>query len=181
MRLSSLCTAAALVAVGTSALAQSSNTITNAVGARIVTPITIAKDAGSSAVDGQDLYFGRMVAPAAASTIVLYPDGTRSAASYASFNATTPRYNITAGSNLQVVSVTIGFPATVINGGNSMNITSPTFAVQGAAGAGTASGGTFTYNSTTANYFRVGGTLSIPAGQAEGLYTNNYTVVVAYN
>ncbi len=181
MRLSSLLSAATLMVAGTSAFAQSTTLPAQNVGARVVVPIVITKDPGTPQVDGQDLYFGRFLSPASAGTITLTPDNTASFTGgvTATLNNTTPRYNITA-SNGMALTVTIAFPATVINGAQNMALSNPRFAVAGAAGAGTASGGGFTYTAA-ANYIRIGGTLAVAASQADGLYTNTYSVTVAYN
>ncbi len=182
MRLSSILTAAALVAVGTTAFAQSTTLSGQNVGARIVSPITITKNNGSTPqVEGQDLYFGRMVAPGTAGTITLTPANTASFTGglSATFGNTTPRYDITATDGM-VLSVTIVFPPNVANGPtNTMTLSAPTFTENGAAGAGSASGGTFTWN--TNDYIRIGGTLAVAANQPVGLYTNTYSITVAYN
>ncbi len=176
-----LLTAAALLAASSAGLAQSTTLGSQNVGARIVNPITITKDNGSTPqVDGQDLYFGRMVSPTTAGTITLTP---ANAASFsgglsASVGHTTPRYNIGATDGM-VLSVAIAFPASVSNGTQTMALSAATFSENGAAGAGTASGGTFTWN--TGDHIRIGGTLAVGANQAVGLYTNTYSVTVAYN
>jgi len=183
MRLGSILSAAALLVAGTSAFAQSTTLPSQNVGARVVVPIVITKDnTATPQVDGQDLYFGRFLSPAAAGTITLTPANAASFTGGVSttLNNTTPRYNITASNNM-VLSVAIAFPANVSNGAQTMVVSSPRFSVQGAAGVGTASGGTFTYNTSTANYFLIGGTLAVAASQADGLYTNTYSVTVAYN
>lgn len=183
MRPCTVVTTAGLWLLAVPSFAQSTGLSNQNVGARVLVPISITRDhANGSQVEGQDLYFGRFLSPSSPGTVTLSPANLVSSTGGVSgvLDHTTPRYNVSA-TNRSGMTVSIQFPPVVSNGAQTMALDNPTFAVQDAPGPGLASGGRFTFNTSTSNFFRIGGRLSVNANQADGLYTNTYTVTVAYN
>jgi len=166
--------AIALVVLGSAATSFAQNAIATAVtNATIITPISIAKQAT------KDLNFGNIVADADGGTITVSPLDVRTAAGLVLPNATlgtigAAKFTVT-GLNNAIYSIVIPASISITNGAASMTVGSfvstPT----------TATGGTLSASGT--QEISVGGTLTVGAAQAAGLYTNaaDLSVTVAYN
>lgn len=136
--------------------------------ATIVAPIAIA--------DGTDLMFGNIITDGSVGTVVIAPDGVRTATGGARFSSTLPG--------------TFGASSFVVTGeGNSTYaITLPADGTISLAGPATSTamtlsnftsvGGTLTAGTET---LTVGATLNVGATQLPGAYAGTYTVTVSYN
>ncbi len=139
----------------------------------IITPITMTKST--------DMSFGNVAVSASqGGTVVLAPAGTRTRTDGVSFSTANPG-TVTAATFTLAGAANYGYSVTlpgdsdvtVVNGANSMTVTSFT---------SSATGGTGTLDGSGAGSLSVGATLNVSAGQATGTYTStNFTVTVAYN
>lgn len=128
---------------------------------KILQAITVSKTA--------DLNFGNVVPSAAAATVAVGEDGTRTCGTGLSCYGTTTSgaFNVT-GTAGETVSVGIDNATIQLsNGTQSMAV-----ALSTSTSSLTLAGGT--------GSFRVGGTLSVGANQAAGTYTGQYNVSVNY-
>ncbi len=136
--------------------------------AKIVAPIAIAETS--------NLQFGSIAASAAAGTAVMTPAGVLSVTGGATIVhdgtvTTAAAFNVTGAPNATYA------------------ITLPAAAVTITSGANTMTVDTFTSNPTPTGTLSAGGsqaltvgaTLHVAASQAQGSYTGNFTVTVAYN
>lgn len=202
MRLSSILTAAALVAVGTSAFAQVS-TGSQQAGAKILTAITIStptpdgNSTDKTVVSGNEMWFGRFIT-GFAQDVTLNPNSgnrvipTGGAAYTVGGDYYMPTYTVKASTGEKFTFTT---PDTidVTFGANTMTVKNFQFSISdvtnhtgwGVATNVTSAGATTTsaLNFTEANGFklRLGATLAIPAAPVVGLYQGTYTLTVAYN
>lgn len=202
MRLSSILTAAALVAVGTSAFAQASYTVgSQQAGAKIMTAITIegpARDGnGNTAqVGDNEMWFGRFIT-GLTQTVTLNPNTAGRDNTTASHTVGTdyymPTYTVK-GSSGEKYTITLP-PTTNVTIGTgtgvpSMTVSNFTYSLSGlttqAVNEWTAASSTSPATAlafTEANGFklRLGATLTIPVTAAVGTYQGTYTLTVAYN
>ncbi|MEI7420501.1 MAG: DUF4402 domain-containing protein [Prolixibacteraceae bacterium] len=164
----------AVAGFGVSSFAQSSRTATGTSGATIILPLTITA--------ANPLEFGRIV-PNGGGTVVISADGTTktyNTVQHAPGGATpsAASFNVTGGTSA-------GFAISLVNN---------TFLLQtGAGGANetmsvtpvlSASSGTLSGANPGLASFTVGGTLTVGAAQASGVYTNSagtFQVTVDYN
>lgn len=167
--------AAALVAaVASPVLAQSSASTTGTGSITIIRPITIAKTA--------DLAFGTVVRPATgAGTAVVSAAGARTVTGGVvalSSGATPAAAAFTvSGEGGQSISVTIPATFSMVNGPDSLTVTTSNN-LTGSAAAQTLSnalGGAGTLG------FTVGGSVPIASTTTTGLYSGSFTVSAAYN
>ncbi len=134
--------------------------------ATIVAPITISRTA--------DMVLGTITPGATGGTLVLAPDNSRTVTGTVQFMAApagvAAAFDITASSG---TTYTISIPAvTLTSGGNTMTLNTFTNSL----GVGP------NYNGTgAAQNVTVGGTLTVAAGQAAGVYNGTVAVTVAYN
>lgn len=143
--------------------------------ATIVKPINITESG--------NLDFGKLASGTASGTAVLTPDNSLSVTggiTKVSTNATTvPTYTVT-GESSALYSVTLPGNNDVtlkMTGADDMTVTDFTAAfIDGNSNELTNQ--TLTNGSVT---FKVGATLNVNEGQAEGTYTGHYDVIVAYN
>lgn len=207
MRLSSILTAAALVAVGTSAFAQS---ITNSgatstasaqrVGAKILTAITLTGPTISTGtgtaidVGTNHMYFGRIVKGTAINEVTLNPQGvTRTATNSGALIAGTdfycPIYTVAAENN-ETYSIVAGNTEVLLTTVASGHLANQKMAVQEFTrsvlnGSWQPAALATTANLVTAGAatwdFRLGAKLIVGADQASGPYSGTYSVTVAYN
>ncbi|MDR3705759.1 MAG: DUF4402 domain-containing protein [Paludibacteraceae bacterium] len=160
-----------MVAMPLSMMAQTANT---AAAVNLITPLTLTQTS--------PLHFGTMsVQASTAGTCVLKTDGTRSQTggvnlSTAVPTATTAAYNVTGAVSTTYI-ITLPPTISVSDGSNTMTISS----LVARAASAMADGTTGTLSATGTDAFTVGGTLTVPAGQAIGAYTGTFNVTVAYN
>lgn len=130
--------------------------------AEILQQITVTKNA--------DLDYAVIVTGAAASTVQVSTAGVRTCGvGLTCTNTATAADFSVAGTTGKVVTISVPASVTLNSGANSMSSTL----------VGSAS--TMTISATAANNkFQVGGTLSVGANQADGVYSNTFTVTVNY-
>ncbi len=164
---SCLFAAAVMSLFATPALAQSGNveTRTGTIRAQVVRPLVLSHWSGFA------LRFGRFTAGTTPGTVVITASGGATATggtTFVSGSTTATDRLIARGEPNRLISITTG-PGSVSNGSATMSFTTVPSLPAGfipAAGAG---------------FFTVGGTLSVPSGQAPGNYTGTYPVTVSYN
>jgi hypothetical protein len=164
-----LLTAMVMIASTTTAVAQSEATATGVTNARVITPITIAKEI--------DMNFGNLVATAGGGAIVLLTDGTRTGD--AAILAGTQNGTITAAeftvNGETDFTFDIALPAgsfDVSNTGATATMSVGTF-VSSPNATGTLTLGTET--------LLVGATITLDANQASGTYTNETGLAITVN
>ena len=177
-KMSKLAVAIGTLMVASSAMAQSSATASGDASARVIVPITIAKDVA--------LNFGNVVASAAGGTVLLTPSGvvtptgvtipatqkgTQTAATFKVTGETLFTYAITLPSSS--VNLTDGATSP-----NTMAVGSFTVAA-GTNGSVSAAVGTLTAGGL--GDLNVGATLTLGANQVAGTYAGTFPVTVAYN
>ncbi|MDP3399314.1 MAG: DUF4402 domain-containing protein [Bacteroidales bacterium] len=162
---------AVLVAIVGFSAASYGQSATATASTTIIAPLTITKST--------DMKFGDVaVGASSGGTVVLSPDGTRSATGTVHFSPSNTGDISAATFNLAGVSgytYTITLPGNtavkVVKGSDEMTVTDFTSTP---SGTGTLTGGVGTLN--------VGATLNVSPGQATGAYTSTtFTVTVAYN
>ena len=135
--------------------------------AKIITPIALAKTA--------DLNFGNIAASSAVGTVIITPQGGRSATGGVTPSAigtpTRAAYNAT-GENNATYNITL--PTTVV----ITDENSQTMTVNNFKSTPTPTG---TFSGSGAQTIEVGATLNVGANQASGSYQGNYNVTIAYN
>jgi Mat/Ecp fimbriae major subunit len=130
--------------------------------AEILQQITVTKNA--------DLDYAVIVSAATAGTVQVSTAGVRTCAAVLTCTntATAADFSV-AGTTAKVVTISVPASVSLVSGANSMSST-----LVGSAA-------TMTISATPANNkFQVGGTLSVGANQADGVYTGNFTVTVNY-
>lgn len=130
--------------------------------AEILQQITVTKNA--------DLDYAVIVTGATASTVQVSTAGVRTCGSGLTCTGTAAAADFTvAGTTGKVATISVPASVSLTSGANSMSSTL----------VGSAS--TLTISATAANNkFQVGGTLSVGANQADGVYSGNFTVTVNY-
>ena len=157
--------AAAAVAFATPAMAAPGDTATDSgtATAEIVAPITITHDGGA-------LDFGIVIPGTAVGTVVVTQGGAGSVTGDAMFvsgsSNTADSFTVTGDANRAYSIVTTG--GSVASGTNTMSFTTDAPASS-------------TLSATGSDSFSVGGTLSVGANQAAGVYTGTYSATVTYN
>lgn len=152
----------------TSLMAQTENT---AVGAKILTAMTITESA--------PMHFGTMTVPTAATTVVLATDGTVTVGSGTTTLlaqapiSTAAAYDIT-GDVSATYAITIDASTTITNGTPAEDMTVDNFVCSYA-------GLTSTLDAGGADNFTVGATLNLVDAQPAGTYAGTFDVTVAYN
>jgi hypothetical protein len=154
------------------AFAQATSATTASGSVTLIRPITITKDVGG------DLNFGRIVTPTTGTGTVSMTSAadavTAGSGAVALTGITTSRAKFTIdGEGGQQVNVTVPATFNMINGANTLTVT--TASSLGASFTSGSLGSGFTQALT------VGGSFSVPAGQATGVYTGTLNVSVAYN
>lgn len=162
-----LCAAIVATTVAAPACAQSGTIMsrTGSANAQVVRPIVLVKAAGFA------LRFGRFTTGTTPGTVVVNANGSASASGGATFvtgSSTSADRMIVRGDPNRQVFITTG-PGSVSNGSAVMNFTT------------TPSLPTGFIPPPGAGFFTIGGTLTVPAGQAPGNYTGTYPVTVSYN
>lgn len=158
--------AAAAVAFATPAMAAPGDTATDSgtATAEIVAPITITHDAGAA------LDFGIVIPGTAAGTVVVSQTGAGSVTGDALFVSGSTNaadsFTVTGDASRAYTIVTTG--GSVASGTNTMSFT-------------TSAPASSTLSATGSDSFSVGGTLSVGANQAAGVYTGTYSATVTYN
>lgn len=164
----------ALVAIASPAFAQSTASTTGTGSITIIRPLTIAKSA--------DLKFGTVVRPSSGSgSVVVSAAGSRTVDGgvVALASGDTPQaaqFEIT-GEGGQSISVTIPATFTMVNGADSLTVTTSNNLV-GSAGAQTLSNA---LGSAGSLGFNVGGSVSVDSATNTGTYSGTFTVSAAYN
>lgn len=130
--------------------------------ARVLRALTLANN-------NRPLNFGAVVSTASAGDITISPGGIRSCDATISCSGTVAaaQFDLT-GTATEVVTIDAQPSVTLTSGANSMSAT----LLESAA--------TATLDATGAAAFSVGGTLTVAANQAEGVYTGNFTVTANY-
>lgn len=131
--------------------------------ARVLRALTIQNN-------NRPLEFGAVVAVATPGTVTIDTAGTRSSCLggiSCSGAVSAALFDIT-GTATEVVTIDADASVTLTSGANSMSATL------------TESAATATLSATGAAAFSVGGTLSVAANQAEGVYTGTFNVVANY-
>lgn len=150
------------------AMAQTENT---AVGAKILTAMTITETA--------PMHFGTMTVPTGATTVVLATDGTVTVGSGTTTLlaqapiSTAAAYDIT-GDVSATYAITIDASSIITNGTPAEDMTVNTFVCSYA-------GLTSTLDAGGADNFTVGATLNLVDAQPAGTYAGTFDVTVAYN
>lgn len=142
------------------------NSATGTATVKIVSPINITHNTGSS------LNFG-VIASGAAGTVVVSAAGAATASGFDYYNSTdaaADAFSVTATDAGENFSVTLPTSVTLSNGSNSLTVDTFTATC------------TTSCQTTEAPYvLNVGATLHIATGtQAAGTYTGNYTVTIVY-
>lgn len=188
MRLSSILTAAALVAVGTTAFAQSPLVQNATAGAAIVASVSITPPANQAGMGTNDLYWGKFVSPAAPVTVTLTPDAATGTRNHGALVLAAgdvwriPSYTV-AARGVSAITLTLNGPAIITCPAGSMAVgnwrlfdaTGTQIALGGAASANLASNGA--YSATV----QVAADLTVPANARQGDYTGSYTLTATYN
>ncbi|WP_293880854.1 DUF4402 domain-containing protein [Sphingomonas sp.] len=139
--------------------AQAANTATATATASILKQVSVTKTA--------DLNFGTIVTGTTAATVVISPAGGRTCGTgLVCTNAVTAAAFGIVGTTAQTVTLAAAGPVTLTAGANTMSATLQT------------SSATRVLNGTDS--FTVGGTLSVAANQADGVYTGSFSVTVDY-
>ncbi len=167
--------ALALGAVAVSVPTFAANSATVNASATVVLPIALAK--------ATDLAFGKFAPDTATSTVTVFTDGSRSKTGSAFLLASAPgaasRLNVT-GEVSTAYTVTYTPSATVISGGNNMNITFfSTNAPDNTTATGMFTAGNLGLGSAESIY--IGATLAVGANQAPGTYAGTIAVSVDYD
>lgn len=166
----------AVLAVALAAAAVSSYAVEGVAGA---TATVIAPIAITNAVD---LDFGKF-APGAGGSITISTAGTPSSTGIVRSSTVAPaaaRFDVTGAANATYAITYTGTSATLSDGGtNSMAMAIFSDLNAGGATSGSASSGTLSGTGTQSIY--VGGTLTVGATQAAGIYSGNIKVQVEYN
>ena len=162
--------AIAILFSGVSVISSAQVTATATASSTIVTPISITKTL--------DMNFGNVAVNSTAGTVILTPEGGRTATDGVTLPATkgtvtAAEFNVT-GANNYTFSITL--PSTsheIKNGDNTMSVTDFT-------STPTPTG---TLSATGSATVKVGATLHVSAGQAAGTYTSGtpFKVTVNYN
>ncbi|MDH7973276.1 DUF4402 domain-containing protein [Sphingomonas sp. AR_OL41] len=152
--------AALLVAATVSPAYASSGNGTASV--KILRAITVTKSS--------DLYFGKILPSATASTVAVAESGARTCgASLGCYDTATSGAFHVVGTSGEIVSVSLDSASTTLSDGAShsmtVNLATSTTALTLTGGAGD---------------FKVAGTLNVGASQADGTYTGQYSVSVNY-
>ncbi len=129
---------------------------------KILRAITVTKTA--------DLYFGKILPSASASTVAVAESGSRTCgAGLGCYDTATSGAFSVVGTSGEVVSVSLDSATATLSDGAShsmtVNLATSTSALTLAGGTGT---------------FKVAGTLNVGASQADGTYTGQYSVSVNY-
>ena len=170
LKLALMATAAALCA-SLSAPGQAASATANA-NANVVTPIAI--------VNAADLVFGSF-APGAGGTVTISNSGVRSASGALLMTgapATAARFNIT-GQASTTYAITHGGTAVLTSGANTMALAKTSDLTGANVTSGNDAAGTLDGGGTQSLF--VGGTLTVGAAQAPGLYTGTVIATVDYN
>ena len=148
-----------VIALGFSASAANAATASATAKANILKQITVTKTA--------DLDYATIVTGAAASTVVITPGGARTcgAVLVCTGTATAAAFSVV-GTVGQIATVSVPATVTLTSGANSMTST----LVSSAA----------TLTLAASNSFTVGGTLSVGASQADGVYSGTFVATVDY-
>jgi hypothetical protein len=166
-----LMAAAAAVGACVSAPGQAAQASANATGT-VVAPIAIVSTA--------DLVFGRF-APGTGGTVTISNSGVRSASGAVLMSGGTPgaaRFNIT-GEASSTYSITHSGSATLTSGANSMILAKTSDLTGANVTTGNVTAGTL--DAGGAQSLFVGGTLTVGAAQAPGVYTGTVIATVEYN
>lgn len=164
----------AFVAIAAPAMAQSTASTTGTGSITIIRPLTIAKNT--------DLKFGTVVRPSSGSgSVVVSPAGARTVDGgiVALASGDTPQaaqFHIT-GEGGQSISVTIPATFTMVNGADSLTVTTSN-SLAGSAGAQTLSNAAGSAGSLG---FNVGGSVPVGSTTNTGAYSGTFTVSAAYN
>ena len=150
---------AVVLASGMAATSANAATATATARANILRQLTVTRTA--------DLDFGTIVTGAAAATVAVSSGGARTCGAGLTCTGTVSAANFNVvGTVGSVVTTSVGGTVTLTSGGNNMTAT--------LAG----SGATITLDGT--DDYAVGGTLSVGANQADGVYTGTFTATVNY-
>jgi hypothetical protein len=176
MKSSSIIFAVIVLIAGFTTKVNAQATENTAAGAVLITPITITETSA--------LHFGVMAVLAGTpGTCILSTTGVRTATGGVNLSAQAPTATNAAytvgGKSSTTYAITLPATITVTESVTSTSMTIGTLLAR-TASAG-ANGLTGTLDGTGADSFTVGGTLTVPAGQATGVYAGTFDVTVAYN
>lgn len=171
-----------LAALGVTASAQGTGTLSAKAAAEIIAPFTITDNSGLAG--GTTLNFGRMtISPTLSGTCVLSTANVRTlsgglsevastttTASFAVSGKPGATYAITLPVSLDIVSTTNPAEKMTVNSFRALPVSSST----GDAVVGT-------LDLAGADSFTIGATLNVDANQAEGIYEGTFNVTAAYN
>jgi len=155
--------ALAATALSTPAFAVATNTATANATVNIVSPLTLTNNTG--------LDFGTVVGPFNGETVRVASDGTRTCGGLTCSGTTVSAANFTVsgGTASQNLALTVDPSVTLTSGSNSLSVDLTTDLPTGLA--------TDTNGGAT---FGVGGSLVIPAGTSDGVYSGTFNVQVDY-
>ena len=160
---SAILAGSAVLTMGLGATAANATVGSGTATANIVSAITITEDV--------PLNFGTIVPAASAGTVAIASGGGFTCNAPLTCSGTNAAGALHAnGTANQAVSIATGATATLNSGANSMGVAS----IAPSATTGTLS-------AAGQINFTVGGTLTVGASQAAGVYTGNYSVTVNYN
>ena len=175
-KMSKLAVAIGTLVVAGGAMAQSTATASGDSSARVIVPITIAKNVALS--------FGNVVASAAGGTVLLTPAGVatptgvtipatqKGAQTAATFKVT--------GETLFTYAITLPASSTLTSGTNTMSVSSFKVA-NGVNGTVSTDGLVGTLTAGGLGDLNVGATLTLAANQVASTYSGTFPVTVAYN
>lgn len=167
-----------IVGFTTSVMAQTSATVTaTAAGAKLIVPMTITQTA--------PLHFGTITLFTGAGGTCLLPsnstvrvfDGGLKASTVAPL-ATNAAYNVTGTKN---VTYALNLPVTITVTETTSSATMIISSLTAHFNAPSADAFVSTLSATGTDSFTVGGTLTVPASQAGGIYAGTFSVSVDYN
>ena len=157
-----LISAGALAALAFTTPASAANTAQADATVNIVSPLTLAKDT--------DLSFGTIVGPFSNSVVRVSNAGARNCGTLTcSGTVTAASFTVSGGTASQALDVTVDPSVDMTSGGNTITVDLTTD-LPGALSTDASGGATF----------GVGGTITLPAGQADGLYSGTFNVQVDY-
>lgn len=150
-------------ALSTPAFAATTNSATSNATVNIVSPLTLTNNTG--------LDFGTIVGPFAGQTVRVDKLGNRNCGGLTCSGTTVSAANFTVsgGTANQNLALTVDPSVTLTSGANSLNVDLTTDLPSG-----------LTTNASGGATFGVGGSLAIPAGTSDGVYSGTFKVQVDY-